>query len=63
MPDLARASSLEGPDVTVDLTVHRAEVLRRLLERGVPAATLGLILPGWEPFLAEALSTGSVRGA
>lgn len=36
---------------TTDLVARRPDVLRRLLERGVPARTLGTMLPGWEPFL------------
>lgn len=39
-----------------DLTARRPDVLRRLLERGVPATTLQTILPEWEPFLAAALT-------
>lgn len=54
MPDVATAHTAEAADVTPDLSARRPEVLRRLLERGVPAETLGMILPGWEPFLAEA---------
>jgi hypothetical protein len=43
------------PDVTTDLAARRADVLRRLLDRGVPPRTLETLLPGWEPFLTAAL--------
>lgn len=49
----------QGPpgDTTVtDLTARRPDVLRRLIERGVPAHTLQTLLPDWEPFLVAALS-------
>lgn len=37
-----------------DLRARRPEVLRRLMDRGVPASALATILPDWEPFLADA---------
>jgi hypothetical protein len=39
-----------------DLTARRPDVVRRLLERGVPVTTLQTILPDWEPFLATVLT-------
>lgn len=48
------ATTVEVEDVTADLAARRPEVLRRLLDLGVPHATLQLLLPGWEPFLAAA---------
>jgi hypothetical protein len=42
-------------DVIADLADRRADVLRRLLDRGVPPRTLETLLPGWEPFLTAAL--------
>lgn len=42
-------------DVT-DLTARRPEVLRRLLDRGVPAGTLQTLFPDWEPLFDAALS-------
>lgn len=43
-------------DSATDLIARRPEVLRRLIDRGVPAQTLTTILPGWEPFLDAALA-------
>lgn len=35
-----------------DLTARRPDVLRRLIDRGVPADTLQTLFPDWEPFFA-----------
>lgn len=48
-------ATVEVEDVTADLAARRPEVLRRLLDRGVPPRTLQTLLPGWEPFLAAAV--------
>lgn len=39
-----------------DLIARRPDVLRRLLERGVPARTIQLLFPEWDTVLAVALS-------
>ena len=46
--------SLGDLDVT-DLTARRPDVLRRLIDRGVPADTLQMLFPDWEPFFDVAL--------
>lgn len=51
-------TDLDGPHTETpvpDLTARRPEVLRRLLERGVPAGTIQLLFPEWETVLAVAL--------
>lgn len=50
-----------GPDVT-DLTARRPDVLRRLLDRGVPAGTLQALFPDWGPFFDAALSEPAQAG-
>lgn len=51
------------PDVTdvgetmSDLTARRVDVVRRLLERGVPVRTLRALLPDWDPLIQEASSS------
>lgn len=52
-------ADITGPstETTVpDLTARRPDVLRRLLERGVPAETLQTLLPDWDVALATALN-------
>lgn len=39
----------------VDPVSHRTDVVRRLLDRGVPVRALEALLPGWEGPIAEAL--------
>lgn len=39
----------------IDLVARRPDVVRRLIERGVPAATLQTLLPDWESVVAAAL--------
>lgn len=39
-----------------DLIARRPDVLRRLLERGVPAETIQVLFPDWDTVLAAALS-------
>lgn len=49
---------LDGPDTETtvpDLIARRPDVLRRLLERGVPAQTIQLLFPDWDGVLAVAL--------
>lgn len=43
-------------DTMTDLTARRCEVVRRLLDRGVPALALRALLPGWDPVIQEAVS-------
>lgn len=45
-------------DAVADLTERRPEVIRRLIERGVPPRALEVLLPGWELLIIEA---GSAR--
>lgn len=40
-------------DAVPDLTARRPEVVRRLLDRGVPPRTLQALLPGWEVAVRE----------
>lgn len=50
---------LDGPhtETTVpDLIARRPDVLRRLLERGVPAQTIQLLFPEWDSVLTTALN-------
>lgn len=52
-------ADLTGPsteNTVTDLTARRPDVIRRLLERGVPAETLQTLLPDWDVALADALS-------
>lgn len=49
----------EGPGgdrPVIDLTARRPDVVRRLIERGVPATTIRTLLPDWEPVVAAAIS-------
>lgn len=41
-----------GEDMT-DLAARRPEVVRRLLDRGIPSQTLKTILPGWEHVIEQ----------
>lgn len=43
----------EGGEITVDLSCHREDVVRRLLSRGVSAGTLQALLPDWAPLIAR----------
>ncbi|MBW3657560.1 MAG: hypothetical protein KY457_02905 [Actinobacteria bacterium] len=45
-----------------DLTARRPDVLRRLLDRGVPAGTLQALFPDWGPFVDAALSEPAQAG-
>lgn len=50
---------LDGPhpETTVpDLAARRPDVLRRLLDLGVPPQTLRTLLPEWDAVLTDALS-------
>jgi hypothetical protein len=44
----------EGRLPMTDLTARRAEVIRRLLARGVPPRALRALLPDWDPLIQEA---------
>lgn len=59
MADLAGPST---ENTVPDLTARRPDVLRRLLERGVPAETLQTLLPDWDVALATALSEPLAAG-
>lgn len=49
----------DASEAVPDLTARRPEVVRRLLERGVPVQTLRVMLPDWEPVIsAEDLRRG-----
>lgn len=41
-------------DAMPDLTARRPDVVRRLIERGVPARALQALLPDWEVFIQDA---------
>jgi hypothetical protein len=43
-------------ETMIDLTARRCDVVRRLLDRGVPPLALRALLPGWDPVIAEAVS-------
>lgn len=43
----------EAGEVVPDLAARRPEVVRRLLERGVPARTLQALFPGWDVAIDE----------
>lgn len=43
-------------DTMTDLTARRCDVVRRLLDRGVPPLALRALLPGWDPVIQEAVS-------
>lgn len=45
----------------VDPVTHRTDVVRRLVERGVPVRALEALLPGWEGPIAEALEQRDER--
>ncbi|MFP5310100.1 MAG: hypothetical protein ACLGIR_11050 [Actinomycetes bacterium] len=53
-----RTDRHEVPDaveeLAVDLTSHRPDVCRRLLERGLSVDVLRTILPEWDPWIVEA---------
>lgn len=40
-----------------DLVARRPDVVRRLIDRGVPARTLRALLPEWDPLIREASTT------
>lgn len=42
---------------------RRAEVVRRLLERGMSVRALEALLPGWEGTIAEVAATGEIASA
>lgn len=42
----------DASEVVPDLTARRPEVVRRLLERGVPVLTLRVVFPGWGPVIS-----------
>lgn len=48
----------EGQPPMTDLTARRAEVIRRLLARGVPPRALRALLPDWDPLIREASAGG-----
>jgi hypothetical protein len=41
-----------------DLSSHRPDVCRRLLEQGLSADLLRTILPDWDPWIAQAQTEG-----
>lgn len=43
----------EAGEVVPDLAARRPEVVRRLLERGVPPRTLQALFPGWDVAIDE----------
>jgi hypothetical protein len=45
----------EGERASVDVAIHRTDVVRRLLELGVTVRALEALLPGWERPISEAL--------
>ena len=52
-PGLAAIPTPVGGEVGFDLRARRLEVVRRLLSRGVSAATLRAVLPEWDGLIAE----------
>lgn len=47
-------TSGDAGEVSEDLTERRPEVVRRLLDRGVPLRTLQALFPDWDRVLGEA---------
>ena len=56
-PD-ARSDASDVGDTVSDLTARRADVVRRLIDRGVPPRTLRALLPDGDPLIREASSSG-----
>jgi hypothetical protein len=57
-------SAADGQDPLLDPSLHRAEVVLRLLTAGITAATLRAIVPEWSPlilFLDEELRASGTR--
>lgn len=48
------ATNEDAGEVSEDLTERRPEVVRRLLDRGVPLQTLRALFPDWDRVLGEA---------
>lgn len=63
----ARAEAF-GPDTGQEQHERRTEVVRRLMDQGVPVRALEALLPGWESAIADALASAhesahELRGA
>lgn len=52
-----RPDATDVGDTMSDLTARRADVVRRLIDRGVPVRTLRALLPDWDPLIQEASSS------
>ncbi|HEX2028401.1 MAG TPA: hypothetical protein VHF25_10425 [Nitriliruptorales bacterium] len=59
--DARRARNDVPVEVAADVAARRGDVLRRLLERGVPAGALRTLLPGWDDVITSATAACAQR--